>query len=152
MARCGCAGSSCSCSVQGGAGVTVAGVGSADRPYVISSTPVSESVATSSTFYTVGENGTPPGSLNAFSVEFGGSVATAYIQLPDGTGSVPLPPPGAQFDFFVTGSPTALYQFYGGAIVWGTDQPTGNQQGWYHFVYLPTAGGSARYLATYLGL
>lgn len=39
MARCGCAGSSsCSCVVQGGNGVTVAGSGTAADPYVIDST------------------------------------------------------------------------------------------------------------------
>lgn len=38
MARCGCAGSSCSCLVQGGAGITVEGAGTENNPYVISGT------------------------------------------------------------------------------------------------------------------
>jgi hypothetical protein len=33
--NCGCAGSTCGCLVQGGAGVTVTGLGSATEPYVI---------------------------------------------------------------------------------------------------------------------
>lgn len=38
MPRCGCSGSSCSCSVKGGEGIEVTGNGSADLPYVIDAT------------------------------------------------------------------------------------------------------------------
>lgn len=38
MARCGCAGTNCSCLIQGGSGVTVEGAGTETNPYVISST------------------------------------------------------------------------------------------------------------------
>lgn len=37
MARCGCSGASCSCTLQGQGGVTVTGAGSVANPYVISS-------------------------------------------------------------------------------------------------------------------
>lgn len=36
MARCGCAGTSCSCVVQGGSGITVDGAGTETNPYIIS--------------------------------------------------------------------------------------------------------------------
>ena len=36
MARCGCTSTTCACSVRGGAGVVVQGVGTLSRPYVIS--------------------------------------------------------------------------------------------------------------------
>jgi hypothetical protein len=38
MPRCGCSGSSCSCLVEAGGGIEVTGNGSADNPYVVSST------------------------------------------------------------------------------------------------------------------
>ena len=44
MARCNCAGSSCSCQIVAGRGVTVVGVGTTDRPMVISAEPASISV------------------------------------------------------------------------------------------------------------
>ena len=37
MARCGCQGTTCSCVIQGGGGVTVSGAGSGGNPYIISS-------------------------------------------------------------------------------------------------------------------
>lgn len=151
MPKCGCAGSSCSCLIEGGAGVTIEGVGSADRPYLISSAPVSESLTLEleQSTYMVG-SGEPLGSLNAIQVEFDGDTTAGFIILPDGSNAVPLPPPGAQIDLFVVGSETATYSFGGGAILtWATTPPVGDQQGWYHFVYLPTT--SPRYLATFVG-
>jgi hypothetical protein len=38
MPRCGCAGSSCTCLVQGGTGIGVEGAGTADNPYIITAT------------------------------------------------------------------------------------------------------------------
>lgn len=38
MPRCNCAGSTCACKVQAGAGVTVTGIGTASNPYVVTAT------------------------------------------------------------------------------------------------------------------
>lgn len=153
--KCNCAGSSCSCLFVAGAGVEISGVGSADRPYTISAGPVSDSVVLPPevTQYTLGVDTPALGAMNAFAVEFGGSVATADIIFPDGTTGVALPPAGSQFDIQVTGSETADYNFISPAafMVWVVDQPTGNQQGLYHFVYLPASTGEPRYLATFVG-
>lgn len=40
MARCSCAGSSCSCLISAGGGTTVTGSGTATDPYIISAAPV----------------------------------------------------------------------------------------------------------------
>ena len=49
MARCGCSGTTCSCKIIGGGGVTVSGAGSVDNPYVISTGGLSLVVSDTST-------------------------------------------------------------------------------------------------------
>ena len=65
MARCGCGGSRCSCSLVAGDGITVDGSGSPSVPWVISANPAPLAVDTSDTCVTLSGNGTTGAPLAA---------------------------------------------------------------------------------------
>jgi len=139
MARCQCAGSSCSCSVVSGSGINVSGVGSANQPYVIESVPNVFDVSMNSS--------SPPYRINAqfqsevesqalFMVEMADGY-TGLIMLPDGTSSYPFPVRGAVIDVIVNGTlgGSSGVTFGGYTVTWFGPAPTTSTLGWYHFVW-----------------
>lgn len=148
MARCQCAGSSCSCLIQAGPGTSVTGVGTASQPYIISSTPYYHSFTfTSSAYYYLNRPGVSDiGSRAVFDFDLDGT-STAYVFLPDGSVNAPYPAVGAEFDMIFTGSPGDTINFAGPVRTWyGHDSGPSNTMGWYRFIFLGT-----RYAAQYIG-
>lgn len=138
MARCQCPGTTCGCSVVGGPGVTVEGVGSAERPYVVSSAPnVYQATLTAvSTPYRINElASTEVGSRALFLIEIDPAL-TKTVFLPDGSSSTPYPEPGAVIDVLVSGTIASSQVNFGGAVVtWYGPAPTTSTLGWYTFIY-----------------
>lgn len=135
MPKCQCAGSSCGCMIQGGAGVTVTGVGSADRPYTITSAPlyVEENLEAGDIEYELGSRGAALSARSVFHLDF--LEPEALIILPDGTGASALPPYGSQIELFVNGQPGGEYTF-GGLISWAgalPPAPPADARGFYRF-------------------
>ena len=148
MARCQCAGSSCSCQVVGGPGVTVSGVGSASNPYTISTAPdfykLTGNFAGSS--FRLGGFAQPVGNRTVFEVDF--TPTGSYGILPDGSVDAPYPPVGGEIEVIVGGSSGDVTGISGATITWfGQPLPSGaDKRGWYRFVFL-----GDRYAGTYLG-
>ena len=138
MARCQCAGSSCSCLIQGGPGTVVTGVGTANQPYVVSAVPNVYDVVinAASPVYRINETFTSEvGARSVYNVEIDPAM-TGYINLPDGSSAQPYPTPGAAIDVFVTGSiSNSVVSFGGGVITWYGPAPVGSTLGWYRFVW-----------------
>lgn len=114
MARCGCAGTTCSCKLRGEGGVTVTGAGTVTNPYVISMSLVLQTIDTPSLDFTLLGSGTSanPYVLSADitlelgeldGVETGGGSAGDVLALqPDGTFAL-VPPVTAAAGSVATG-------------------------------------------------
>lgn len=142
MARCQCAGSSCSCLITGGAGVSVMGVGTADQPYVIQAIPNVYSTtlgAASPPYYINAPFQSEVGARALFLVEIDDS-ATGTVMLPDGSSSYPNPVPGAVIEVIANGTlgGSSVINFGGGVITWFGDGPTTSTLGLYRFVWTGT--------------
>lgn len=87
MARCSCAGGACSCSIQAGGGLSVAGVGSSANPFIISLAPTPGSVTS--------EDGT-------LDLSVLGASATSDVLLLQNVTNVLLPANGVRLDLLVT--------------------------------------------------
>lgn len=130
MARCSCAGNSCSCSVVAGAGIVVEGTGSSAAPFVVSVAPTPGSI-------TVTDTGTLDlGSLTP--------AAVSRIVLQASPTGVNLPTNGSKLDLLIvqdaTGGRTIAWP---ALIIWpgGTDPvltATPNSSDW---ITLIQAGG-----------
>lgn len=149
MARCQCAGSSCGCAIEAGPGVQVQGVGSANQPYVVTSSPnFHETTFTNvSPIYYVNAPGYSDVGTNAvFVVEINPSVL-AFINLPDGTSNSPYPPVGTELNFIISGDTvTSNINWSGPVITWHGTAPSATKTGWYRFIFLGT-----RWAGQYLG-
>ncbi len=138
MARCQCAGSSCSCLIVGGPGVQVSGVGTANQPYMIQSVPTAYDVtldASSPPYIINSPTQSKVGSRAIFMVEVeDGEDATIF--LPTGTSASPHPVRGAVIDIFVTGTVgSSNIAFSGEVITWYGPAPTTTTLGWYQFIW-----------------
>lgn len=150
MARCQCAGSSCSCLITAGPGVTVQGVGSADQPYVVGLSTNFYQIAFAAgapTYYVNAPGVSDVGARAVFVVEIN-AATTAFIYLPDGSTNAPYPPLGSEIEFFVNGAnaTTSVPNWGGAVITWHGTAPGASKLGWYRFVFLGT-----RWAGIYLG-
>lgn len=132
MPRCGCSGSSCSCSVVSGPGVTVTGVGSADRPYSISAAPLYQEWIGPGASYYLEPDGNPNSVFYVDSTNM-----DIYITLPGSPSGAQLPPPGSRIDIFVNGSSGMNVNFAGLFNLFVA--PGAEKRGWYSFVLIQGA-------------
>lgn len=151
MARCQCAGGSCSCLIQAGPGVQITGTGSSNQPYEISITPNLYEVTftpTSPVYYVNSTFISDVGSRAVFDVQID-PATTAYITLPNGTINAPYPAPGTELDFILAGTAgSSTVNWAGPNFRWfGSAPSAGNKMGWYRFVFL-----GDEWAATYLGV
>lgn len=149
MSRCVCPRGECKCKVTPGVGVQLEGVGSEDRPFVITAAPEFHTVRLTAAAPELAVNaplGATAGSRALFAVEVDPSV-TGIVRLPDGSSAYPFPVAGAEMDFMIVetaGSSEVAWS--GGGVTWMGAPPTATELGWYHFTF---AGN--RFLGEYLG-
>lgn len=138
MARCQCAGSSCGCSITAGAGVNVEGVGSADRPYVITATPnvYSVPITPASPAFLVNAQFVSEVEARAlFLLEIADAV-TALVNLPNGSSAQPYPVPGAVIEVIARGTiGSSGVTFAGATVTWFGPAPTTTTLGLYRFIW-----------------
>lgn len=139
MARCQCAGSSCSCQIVGGTGVNIAGTGSANQPYTIESVPNVYDVTMgpgSPSFYINAQFTSEVESRALFMVEMADAY-TGTIMLPDGSSAYPRPVRGAMIDVIVNGTlgGSSGVSFGGAVVTWFGPAPTTSTLGWYRFLW-----------------
>jgi hypothetical protein len=128
--RCSCAGSSCSCQITAGNGLSVTGTGNASSPYVVSLAPAQTDI----------NHGTA-GVLDLSQV---GGYSSVLVTLAANATSVTLPPGGSHLDLLVVqaagGSKTitwpAIVKFPG-----GTDPVLSTADGATDWITLIQAGG-----------
>lgn len=148
MPGCNCGGSSCSCLVEPGPGITVTGVGSADRPYTISVAAAYRNEDVSGSSYVVGgaTGGVQPRTVE--SLDFL-SPSGGTITLP-GEG-VPLPPLGSEILLDINGHPGAAITFTN-TIGWRGGQPGAEKRGLYRFTLVSDSSSGPLWLGEYVGL
>lgn len=138
MARCQCVGSSCSCLIQGGTGVQVQGVGTANQPYVIAVAPnyyLVPYTSASTPFYINAPFQSEVGARALFVFDIDAGVS-AQVNLPDGSSSYPRPVPGAVIEVVARGGAGSAITFGGTPVTWLGPGPTTSTLGMYRFVWL----------------
>lgn len=133
MPRCGCSGSSCSCLVVGGQGVTVTGVGSSQQPYSISATPKYEAWSGEGSSYGLDVGGNPHAVFHINSLN-----SEIWVNLPDGSISRPMPPSGSRIEALITGMPGMTVNLSGPLWFIG-DAPSTETRGFYAFTLIDSA-------------